>query len=70
MSEENYQSLRLKARDPRHPCPTCEMVGGYCGGENHPSCGLFVDGRPVSLASHLDIFKVEKKRRAQMLKET
>jgi hypothetical protein len=46
------------------------MVGGYCGGENHPSCGLFVDGRPVSLASHLDIFKVEKKRRAQMLKET
>jgi hypothetical protein len=63
MSEENYQILRLKARDPRHPCPTCEMVGGYCGGENHPSCGVFEDGRPAALASRLDIWKAEKKLR-------
>jgi|GEM_PF-2422683 len=38
----------LARRDPCDPCPTCEMVGGYCGGENHPSCGLFDNGRPVA----------------------
>ena len=41
-------SAKLDARDPRDPCPTCQMVGGYCGGENHPSCGLFENGRPVA----------------------
>ena len=40
----------LAARDPRDPCPTCAAVGGYCGGENHPSCGLFSHGKPISYA--------------------
>lgn len=26
------------------PCPTCELVMGYCGGSDHPSCGVFQDG--------------------------
>jgi hypothetical protein len=38
---------KLEARNPQDACPTCEMIGGYCGGENHPSCGLFENGRPV-----------------------
>ena len=38
----------LAERNPQDPCPTCEQVGGYCGGENHPSCGLFAEGRPVA----------------------
>ena len=38
----------LAERNPQDPCPTCEQVGGYCGGENHPSCGLFADGRPAA----------------------
>ena len=47
MERNNFADV-LAARDPRDPCPTCEQVGGYCGGENHPSCGLFADGRPVA----------------------
>jgi hypothetical protein len=23
-------------------CPTCDMVGGYCGGSGHPDCGATV----------------------------
>ena len=30
------------------PCPVCEKVGGYCGGSEYPSCGLFVNGQPVA----------------------
>ena len=29
-------------------CPICEQIGGYCGGSGHPSCGAFINGRPVS----------------------
>lgn len=32
------------------PCPVCTVVGGYCGGSGHPSCGAFRDGRPISAA--------------------
>lgn len=46
----------LAARDPRDPCPTCEAVGGYCGGEDHPSCGYFHDGVAVS---HAEFHKKE-----------
>ena len=46
--EKNRYADVLAARDPRDSCPTCENVGGYCGGENHPSCGLFDNGRPVA----------------------
>jgi len=34
----------------KEACPTCEHVGGYCGGSRHPSCGCFdAKGRPAPL---------------------
>ena len=28
-------------------CPVCNLIGGYCGGFGHPSCGFFEDGAPA-----------------------
>ena len=28
------------------PCPVCSLVGAYCGGSRHSSCGIFKDGFP------------------------
>jgi len=33
-------------------CPTCDQVGGYCGGSGHPDCGVTVSYAGASFVPH------------------
>ena len=57
---ENCGGTGVEIHDPKvcEPCEVCSLVGGYCGGSKHPSCGCFDErGVPCSLEYYLNKYK-------------
>ncbi len=46
------------AKERDEVCPGCAVVGGYCGGSFHISCGCFQNFYPISL-NELEQIKVK-----------